>query len=553
MNDKAINGLDLLSMLESGTKCLALKQEEINALNVFPVPDGDTGSNMKATMEGGVGGGRALFSNDIGAMSKAMAKAMVLSARGNSGVILSQFFKGLSLGLDGCTEVNVAEFARAMVSGTARAYDVVAVPTEGTILTVMRKAGEEALVNLNADTGLEDYLIQYLAAAENTLRETPELLPVLKKAGVIDSGGAGFVLIIEGMLRAVNGDGIEDEGFVPAPKKKENHSDFTADSVLIYGYCTEFILQLQRIKVDIERFDLMEIKNFLEQHGNSIVCFQEEDMVKVHIHTFDPGIILTECRKYGEFITLKIENMNVQHTETAEYFDAMRLNPSSQPHKEYGLVAVANGRGLAQAFRDMGVDRIVAGGQTMNASTEDFIKAFEQIDADTILVYPNNKNIVMAARVAADSYERAHVYVVPTHTIAEGYSAISMLNFDSGSIDSVLQAEMSAIQGVRTLELTYAVRDTDIGDIHIRKNDWICLLDGELAAADTDRITAMLKALKCFPDFEDKQIATIVYGKDVSSEEATHIQELILNMNPYMEIYLISGEQEIYSYIIGLE
>lgn len=549
MDNRTINGLDLLSMLESGAKCLALEQDRINALNVFPVPDGDTGSNMKTTIDGGIKEGRTLQSSDIGVMAKAMAKAMVLSARGNSGVILSQFFKGLSLGLEGYTAVDVAEFAKAMVSGTARAYSVVSVPTEGTILTVMRRAGEEALSALKANTGLEDYLIRYLSAAESTLKDTPNLLPVLKKAGVIDSGGAGFVLIIEGMLRAVNGDEIDNENLSLPAQGKTDFSSFTADSVLTYGYCTEFILQLQHCKVDIEHFDLNIIKDFLEKQGNSIVCFQEEDLVKVHIHTFDPGTVLTECRKYGEFITIKIENMNVQHTETEEYAEDM----SRQPHKAYALVAVANGRGLAQTFRDMGVDRIVAGGQTMNASTEDFIKAFDAIDADTILVYPNNKNIVMAARVAADSYERAHVYVVPTHTVAEGYSAISMLNFDSGNITTVLQEEQEAIAGVHTLEITYAVRDTVIGDIRIKRNDWICLLDGELIAADMDRSTAVLKSLKEFPSLEEKQIATIIYGKDVPAKEAEHIQELILNHNPDMEVYLVAGEQEIYSYIIGLE
>lgn len=549
MEKSLINGLDLLEMVDNGAKNLALDYEKINSLNVFPVPDGDTGTNMKMTIDGGVKEGKLLQEKNIGKISKAMAKAMVLSARGNSGVILSQFFKGLSLGLEDCESASVKEFAQAMNCGTKRAYSVVSNPTEGTILTVMKEAGQNAYDRLKDDTSLEDYLICYLKEANDSLNRTPELLPVLKKAGVIDSGGAGFCKIIEGMLRAVNGDIIEQPNLISnIPNLNLNH--FNADSVLTYGYCTEFILQLQNSKVNIEEFDLSVINHFLETIGNSIVSFKDDDLVKVHVHTFDPGVVLTECRKYGEFITLKIENMNVQHTEAEDVKNQIIL---PKEHKKYATVAVANGSGLVKAFKEMGVDEVVFGGQTMNTSTQDFIEAFDKIDADNILVYPNNRNILMAAKMAADTYDKANVYVIPTHTIAEGYSAISMLNYDSDDINTILKEEKEVISNVSTLEVTYAIRDTEIHDIFIEKGDYICLYNGSLISSNKNRLVSVKEALKKIKNLENKQVFTILCGKDVPMEECQDIIDYVLNINSFIEAYPVEGKQDIYSYIIGIE
>lgn len=547
MNLYSINGENLAQMVAYGASWLALDVDRINALNVFPVPDGDTGTNMKMTIDGG-----AKINNvpkHIGEASKQIARSMVLSARGNSGVILSQFFKGLSLGLEHFDEIDVKGFANAMVSGTRRSYSVVTKPTEGTILTVMREAGSEALKNLTSEMNLADYLKMYLNYANKALAKTPDLLPVLKKAGVIDSGGAGFILVIEGMLKAVLGEEIENAQ-AKTNTQSIDTSNFNADSELTYGYCTEFILQLQNAKVNPKTFDLNIIVNFLESIGNSIVAFKDDDIVKVHVHTFDPGVVLTECRKYGEFLTLKIENMNVSHTESE---NTLPTQKEEKVHKEYAVVAVANGSGLVNAFKDMGVDEVVTGGQTMNTSTKDFLKAFENIDADNILVYPNNGNIYMAAKIAAENYDKANVVVIPTKTIAEGYSAISMLDFDGVTIDDILEVEYEAIERVKTLEVTYAVRDAEINGINIKKDEFICLYNHDLISACKSRVEAVKNAFDSIPDFSEKEVLTLVYGADVNELEVNEIGAYAKSLNPFIEVYPIKGCQDIYSYIIGLE
>ena len=547
MNLYSINGENLAQMVAYGASWLALDVDRINALNVFPVPDGDTGTNMKMTIDGG-----AKINNvpkHIGEASKQIARSMVLSARGNSGVILSQFFKGLSLGLEHFDEIDVKGFANAMVSGTRRSYSVVTKPTEGTILTVMREAGSEALKNLTSEMNLADYLKMYLNYANKALAKTPDLLPVLKKAGVIDSGGAGFILVIEGMLKAVLGEEIENAQ-AKTNTQSIDTSNFNADSELTYGYCTEFILQLQNAKVNPKTFDLNIIVNFLESIGNSIVAFKDDDIVKVHVHTFDPGVVLTECRKYGEFLTLKIENMNVSHTESE---NTLPTQKEEKVHKEYAVVAVANGSGLVSAFKDMGVDEVVTGGQTMNTSTEDLLKAFENIDADNILVYPNNGNIYMAAKIAAENYDKANVVVIPTKTIAEGYSAISMLDFDGVTIDDILEVEYEAIERVKTLEVTYAVRDAEINGINIKKDEFICLYNHDLISACKSRVEAVKNAFDNISDFSEKEVLTLVYGADVNELEVNEIGAYAKSLNPFIEVYPIKGCQDIYSYIIGLE
>ena len=547
-----VDGQDYVSLVVAGARSLANDVDRINALNVFPVPDGDTGTNMKMTIEGGASSGLGMKETNLGIISKNMARSMVLSARGNSGVITSQFFKGLSIGFEGKESVDVKGFAEAMLEGTKKSYSVVQIPTEGTILTVMREAGEAAYKALTDSMTLPEYLKIYLEAAKVSLEHTPELLAVLKEAGVIDSGGAGFCLIIEGMLKASLGEEV-------LASKDSNisvvdHSGFNADSELTWGYCTEFILQLQNSKVDIPNFDLKIIQDYLETIGNSIVSFKDEDLVKVHVHTFDPGLVLTEMRKYGEFITIKIENMNVQHTENNEIIaSSQEVEEKPLEHKKYASVAVANGEGLVRSFKEMGVDEVVTGGQTMNTSTEDFLNAFHKIDAEYILVFPNNGNIVMAAKQAAENYDKAKVYVVPTKTIAEGYSAVSMLNYEIDDIDEIVKTEIDVIQNVSTLEVTYSIRDTAMNGIKIKKGDYICIYNGDLIASDKDRVTAVKKSLKKISDFSDKQVMTILCGQDVKIEECDSIREFAETLNSYIEVYPLKGNQDIYSYIIGIE
>ena len=548
MNQQTLTGNDYVTLLNYGLSSLASDYERINELNVFPVPDGDTGSNMKMTLEGGVKCGLSSNDENLGSLSKAIARAMVLSARGNSGVILSQFFKGVSIGFEGLENASILQFADAMVQGTKKAYSVVSNPTEGTILTIMREAGAFAIGHINSSSTLTEYLSLFLDEAQKSLEKTPDLLPVLKKAGVIDSGGAGFILIIEGMLKASMG--VEIGTTLKIEKKKEDKeqkSTFDADSILTYGYCTEFILQLQNSKVNIKEFDSNIIVDYLKTIGDSIVAFKDEDLFKVHVHTMDPGIVLSEMRKYGEFISVKIENMNVQHSENTEI-----VKPQEEKIK-YALVAVANGEGLASTFKELGVNEVISGGQTMNTSTEDFINAFEKINAENILVFPNNSNIRLAAKIAADTYDKANVYVLPALTIAEGFSAISMLNFDSDNIELILEEEVQAIKNVNTLEVTYSIRDTSINDLDIKKQDNICIYNGELIASANDRKDAIYKALNSITDFKDKEVMTIFYGNGVDENEVEQIIEIAKSINNNIECFIINGKQDIYSYIISIE
>ena len=552
MDLNRIDGQDLVNLIVVGAKSLASDFERINALNVFPVPDGDTGTNMKMTIEGGAQEGLKNKDKNIGKIAKVIARGMVLSARGNSGVITSQFFKGLSLGLDGYETVNVKEFAEAMVSGTKKSYSVVQNPTEGTILTVMREAGELALNHVTDKTTFPEYFKTYLEGAKVSLENTPNLLEVLKKAGVVDSGGAGFILIIEGMLKASLGEDIDSISSFNS--NLVDNSSFDASSELTWGYCTEFILQLQNSKVDPANFDLNIITSYLETIGNSIVSFKDEDLVKVHVHTFDPGLVLTEMRKYGEFVTIKIENMNINHSESNEIIaSSQEKEEVKKEHKKYATVAVANGEGLVKAFYDMGVDEVVTGGQTMNTSTKDFLEAFDKIDADYIIVFPNNGNIVMTAKQAAENYTKAKVYVVPTKTIAEGYSAVSMLNFDVDDINVIMEDAISTIKNVSTLEVTYSIRNTEIDGIKIKKGDYICIYNGMLISSNSNRIDSVKEAFRKIKDFSEKQVLTILCGQDVKIEECDVIREFAHKLNAFIEVYPLKGNQDIYSYIIGIE
>ena len=552
MDQFVLNSTSFIDLVKNGAKNLALDYERINTLNVFPVPDGDTGSNMLLTIEGGTKINTAVDNLTLGEVAKQVARSMVLSARGNSGVILSQFFKGVSIGLDSLNICNVHQFANAMKEGTKKAYSVVTNPTEGTMLTVMREAGEVAINKINENSSLTDYLSYYLKEAHESLERTPDLLPVLKKAGVIDSGGAGFILIIEGMLKCLKGEVIEKNS-ESTSSNSINTSSFNADSELTYGYCTEFILQLQNSKVNPSTFDLDIITSFLKEHGNSIVSFKDEDIVKVHVHTFDPGLILSECRKYGEFLTIKIENMNVQHNESDTVYEEQIDNEKEVEYKKYATVVVCTGSGLVQVFKNAGVDQVVSGGQTMNTSTEDFINAFEHIKADYILVYPNNSNIKMAAKMAADNYDKAKVVVVPTKTIVEGYSCISMLDTSCDDIDTILEEQKAVLENISTIEVTYSIRDCTINDLNIEKGNHIVLYNDELIASNKDRIDALKDAIRNIEDFSEKEVLTLIYGKNVSEEEIETLIDYIGSINRFCEVYPIRGEQEIYSYIIGLE
>lgn len=536
-----INGLDFIKMVKFGARFLASDLDKVNSLNVFPVPDGDTGTNMQMTIEGGISEVENLNEPAIGVLAKKLARGMVMCARGNSGVILSQFFRGISTGLADKSEATLKDFAEALIAGTKRSYSVVNNPTEGTMLTVMREAGENAIKEIKEDMSFSDYLSIYLNYAKISLDNTPNLLPVLKKAGVIDSGGYGLTLIIEGMLKSALGEDIS--AYITDDDLK-----FNENSKLVHGYKLTFKLQLQNSKINVGNFDENRILDILNSNGNDSIVNKNKTIIEGSTTTFDIGILLTELRKFGEFVDINIVNLDVdndnEHTDVA-------INKAKR--KKYATIAVANGVGLVNAFKEMGTDEVVSGGQTMNTSTQDFINAFDRVNADNIIVFPNNGNILLAANQAKDIYTKSNVYVMPTKTIAQGYSAQSMINYDSDDINEILSEIQNAIDNVSTLEVTYSIRDCVINDINLSKGDYICLYNNELIASDKNRISAIKKAFRQIPDFDSKQVLTVLKGRDVPLQECDELKDIAIAFNSYMEVYLVEGMQDIYSYIIGIE
>ena len=550
MSTKLLDGNLYKTLVSNGCQSLINDIERINALNVFPVPDGDTGTNMKMTIEGGV---KAIIADNepsIGLMSKKLSRAMTMSARGNSGVILSQFFKGMSLGLEGKDSVDASELANAFDAGVKQAYKVVQKPTEGTMLTVMREATEKAINEASNFESIEDFFACFIKEAHASLERTPELLPVLKQAGVVDSGGAGYNRIIEGMILALDGDIlVAQEAY---EKEMANHaltSTFNADSELEFGYCTEFILQLQNKKVNIETFDVKTIVEFLETIGNSIVAFKDEDIVKVHVHTFTPGKVIEFCQQFGEYVTFKMENMSVQHSE----LESIPTEVAKKEHQKYAVVAVSSGSGISQAFTEMGCDVIVSGGQTMNPSSEDFIEAFKKLDAENIFVFPNNSNIIMAAKQAAENYEDANVIVVPTKSIAACYSALSMLDYSSDDIDTILDDFNMAIDNVTSASVTYAIRDSVIDGVEIHKDDYMALVNGKIVASTQGKIEVVKQLFEKLDDIDEKEVVTVIYGKDVTDEEKEELVNYLNEAYSHIEIGEIDGNQDIYSFILAIE
>lgn len=552
-----VDGLLYKQLVINGAACLRANYKIVDALNVFPVPDGDTGTNMRMTIEAGVEEITSCQETNIGAMAKRLSRGMLMGARGNSGVILSQLFRGIYKGLDGFNEVNAIELGKAFKMGVVQAYKAVMKPAEGTILTVARESAEYALKKSNKKTTIEEYFELLIKEARASLERTPELLPVLKDAGVVDSGGAGYIYVLEGMQKALKGEMIVDEqpsstiGMVRA-----NHN-FNAHSVLEYGYCTEFILQLQHAKVKIATFDETIIKDYLETIGDSIVCFKDEDIVKVHVHTKTPGEVLNYCQQWGEYITIKIENMSVQHNESEEV-QALCNCPECvelrelQERKKYAVVAVASGEGLVETFKAMGVDYIVSGGQSMNPSAEDFVKGFDLINAENIIVFPNNSNIMLTAKQAAKYYEKANILVANSKSLAQGYSALTMLDVSSGDSEKIMSEIDEVIKNVTTGLITYSIRDAELDGISIHKDDYIGICNSKMVSSEKTKAEA-LKVMLEKTDLSEKEIITIIYGCDVNVEEVEKIKDYIESTYEDIEVDIIEGKQDVYSYILSIE
>lgn len=545
MQQQALNAVELHGLFGSGYRNLKKNMNTVNDLNVFPVPDGDTGTNMVQTFGGGL---KAVDGSTgaVGEYMRALSRAVLLSARGNSGVIFSQFVHGLYRGFADKETITFADLAYAFDCAKEDSYKAMITPTEGTILTVIREAdaflADSAALFPDFKSGFEALLGQM----KSTLAKTPELLPVLKEAEVVDSGGAGLVCFFEGMYAHLCGESIED-----TPELADSISanvvtgSFGPDSVLEYGYCTEFILQLMSSKTDIESFSKEELVRPLEALGDSIVAVLSDSIVKIHIHTFTPEKVLETARHFGEFVTIKIENMSVQHNEIQA--------EAKKEHLKYAIVSVASGKGIIDYFYGIGANAVIDGGQTNNPSVDTFLDAFRSFDAEHIIVLPNNSNIILTANQAAEMYKESDVRVIPTRSVVEGYSALSMMNLWCDTVDQLIDDMSSGLSTVTTAYLTTATRDARMSGIDVEKGKYIGLSDKEILVCGEDRVETAAELIRKITSEVEKEVIIVFYGAGVPEAEAEELKAILENEYPLADIGFIEGKQEVYDFIISLE
>lgn len=547
-----LDGSQLTQMILSGAHHLANNAEKIDSLNVFPVPDGDTGTNMNLSMTSGVQEVKRINSDDASEVANALAKGLLMGARGNSGVILSQIFRGFAKGTEKKETLNAEDFAQAVEAGVSAAYKAVMKPVEGTILTVAKDAAKVAVEEAKAEDDIIVLMEKILLEAKASLKRTPDLLPVLKEVGVVDSGGQGLVTIYEGFLAALKGEKLPEDPIVEMEDlvNAEHHKitqDFMDTSEIVYGYCTEFMVKFEQDKLQEKPYDEEEFRGALSELGDSLLVISDDEVVKVHVHSERPGDCLTLGQQYGSLIDIKIENMREQHSAIVNQKEEIE---KPQEKAKYGIVTVAMGNGLKTLFESLGVTVVIEGGQTMNPSTQDIAEAIQKANAENVIVLPNNKNIQMAAEQAAELAE-ANVAVVPTRTIPQGISAL--LEYDPDRDLEENKADMEeAIQEVKTGQITYAVRDTQIDGIMIEKDHYMGLKDGDIVGSHENKQEAV-KLLLNELITEDDEILTILYGEDVTEEEVAEIEAFVEENFADIEIEIHNGEQPIYSYIFSVE
>ncbi len=554
-----IDGTMFVSMLREGTRNLSANKQLVNDLNVFPIPDGDTGDNMLMTISSGYEASASHQAKGLYEVAEQAARGMLMGARGNSGVILSRIFAGIAAGFTGSTEADIKLFGQALECGVRESYKSVSVPVEGTMLTVYREAVEYANSRLTPESTFDTYFDDMWQELKSSLEHTPELLAVLKEAGVVDSGGAGIMYIVEGMVRAFRNEIEPDEpefGSHSAAAKKADFSLFDENSTLEFGYCTEFLLRLQNSKTSIDDFDLDGFISYLNSQGDSVVCFRDGSIVKAHVHTMRPGDILNHCQSFGEFLTLKIENMTLQHNENTPGASKSSLDDHPElkfsSRKKFAFVTVAIGDGIKETFTSLGVDQVVDGGQSMNPSVEDFIKAFEKIDAEHILVFPNNKNIIMTAEQAASIYDKADVRIVRTRTIGEGYCALSMIDVSSCDIDEIVKTTEETGQAAVTGTVSVASRDSTVGGIPVCKGHYIGFVGEKIYVDDPDR-EAAAERLSDELGAGDCDVVLILKGSGVSEDKARELLERLEKKYRRTEFIIIDGGQPVADYILIFE
>ena len=548
VKERVIDGNDFEKLITSGVYNLKKHIDIVNDLNVFPVPDGDTGDNMYLTINGGLNSLKNINDNAIGVKAEALANGMLLNARGNSGVILSQFFNGIALSLKDKINADTKVIAKALKEGVNKAYASVINPVEGTMLTVIREATENAINNLEKNESIGDFFDYYLNEMKSSLDRTPDLLFSLKEADVVDSGGKGLVYIVEGMKSAIDGKEIENNEEQNVNISSVDFSKFNEDSIMEYGYCTEFLLQLQKCKCDVNSFDVKELIKFLETIGDSIVAVKTNSIVKVHVHTLTPYKALEYAQRFGEYLTVKIENMTLQHND----LNKKEVKKIKKERTKYGIIAVLNGQGLKDTFYDLGVDVIIDGGQTSNPSIESFIEAFDECNADNIFVFPNNSNIIMAANKAKELYSKSNIIVINSKNIGEAYSSISLLDYSSDNLDEIKENFEINMQNVTTAMLTKSIRNALINNVDIKENDYIGFKDKIMLTSNKDKLESYFELLNKL-DIEHKNYLINIYGKDLLNKEKEIIEKYINDNYPSLEYYSIEGDQEIYDVILIME
>jgi uncharacterized protein len=551
----SLDGLRFARMVQAGAQHLSANAQMVDALNVFPVPDGDTGTNMNLSMTSGAKETEAGTQRHFGKTAEALSKGLLMGARGNSGVILSQLFRGFSKAVAGKQEVSAFELAAAFEAGVQTAYKAVMKPVEGTILTVAKDAAKKAVAVSQKESDIVTVVEALVKEGQASLNRTPELLPVLKEVGVVDSGGQGLLLVYEGFLAELKGEALpaalsdrQDIKELVSAEHRKSVQSFMNTEDIEFGYCTEFMVKFEKEKLVKHPFSEERFRDELSRFGDSLLVVADDEIAKVHIHAEHPGEVLTVGQQYGSLINMKIENMREQHSAITGSTSRASAQPVQQA--KYGVVAVAMGAGIAELFTSIGAAAVIEGGQTMNPSTEDIVKAIQECHAEHVFVLPNNKNIIMAAEQAADIMETT-VSVIPTKTVPQGLAALIAFNPESDAAWNK-DAMTAASTQVKTGQITYAVRDTTIDGIDIKKNDFMGLAEGKIVVTHTESASAAKELLQSLID-DESEIVTVIHGEEASEETVEQVTSFIEETYPDIEVEVHNGRQPLYPFIFSVE
>ncbi|MGO2265427.1 MAG: DAK2 domain-containing protein [Vagococcus salmoninarum] len=558
MKVTAINSGQFQAMVQAGASRLDKNAEYVNSLNVFPVPDGDTGTNMNLSMTSGAKAVTNNVSEKVGELAQALSKGLLMGARGNSGVILSQLFRGFSKQIPDVVELNAQDLAAAFTKGVETAYKAVMKPVEGTILTVSREAARAGEKKAKETDDCIEVMEAVVKGAKRSLDKTPDLLPILKEVGVVDSGGQGLLFIYEGFLEVLSGKAVADQVYQPNPAqmeemaKAEHHrsvAGHVATEDITFGYCTEIMVHIGEGETVDSEFDYDTFRNYLNELGDSLLVVADDEIIKVHVHTEYPGEVMNYGQKFGSLVKIKVDNMRLQHDSLLENEKTEAPKPK-QPPVPFAVIAIAAGAGIQELFKSLGASYVISGGQTMNPSTEDILKAIEEVNAEKVIILPNNKNIFMAADQAAEVSELP-VAVVPAKTISQGMTAMLGFN-DQLSLEENKEAMINMLAEVKSGQVTTAVRDTSIDGIEIKKDEFIGMLEGKIVVSEPNLYDASLATLAKMFD-EDSEIVTIIIGEDGNQKEAEKLAAGIVEINADLEVEIHNGDQPVYPYLFSVE